>query len=97
MMLADLIRGKSGVATAAPATSATVQRVEAQTVATVATVAVAARPTPVLPHADAIPRAWWRVHYLDRGWREVCFAPSVTRDEALLLHQDATDAVPGWD
>ena len=47
--------------------------------------------------ACSIPRAWWRLHYPDRGWREVCFAPTVSRAEALLLHRDATDAVPGWD
>ncbi len=46
---------------------------------------------------DGTPRAWWRLHYPDRGWREVCFAPTVSRTEALLLHPDATDAVPGWD
>ena len=46
---------------------------------------------------DALPRACWRLHYPDRGWREVCFAPTVSRAEALLLHLDATDALPGWD
>ena len=44
-----------------------------------------------------MPRAYWRLHYPDRGWREVCFAPTVNRTEALLLHRDATDAVPGCD
>jgi hypothetical protein len=37
------------------------------------------------------------MYYSDRGWREVCFAPTVSRAEALLLHLDATDALPGWD
>ena len=46
---------------------------------------------------DGLPRACWRMYYSDRGWREVCFAPTVSRAEALLLHGDATDAVPGWD
>ena len=46
---------------------------------------------------SSVPAAWWRLHYPDRGWREVCFAPTVSRAEALLLHRDATDAVPGWD
>jgi len=41
VMLADLIRGKSGVATATPATCATPDRSKGRTVATVATVAVA--------------------------------------------------------
>jgi hypothetical protein len=46
---------------------------------------------------DALPRAYWRLHYPDRGWREVCFAPTVSRSEALEMYTDATDAVPGWD
>ena len=97
-MLADLIRGKSGkAATATPATSATPDQRKGRTVATVATVAVAEQPAPVRPQADEVPRAWWRLHYPDRGWREVCFSPSVTRAEALLLHPDTTDAVPGLD
>jgi hypothetical protein len=29
-------------------------------------------------------------------WR-VSFTPTVSPAEALLLHWDATDAVPGWD